>query len=76
MRFPTSFAQKVSCVVSEADGSTKSEPGAVATGTNSQLGFVLNALRGSQFYVEPMPGRYRSRFSICRPTLNTVSFSS
>jgi len=55
MSFPTSFAQKVSSVVSEADGYTKSEPGAVATGTNTQLGFVLNALRRLQFYVERMP---------------------
>ena len=38
-----------------SSGSTNTEPGAVATGSNTQLGFVLPGfLRCSEFYVETM----------------------
>jgi hypothetical protein len=44
-------------------GSTNTEPGAVATGSNTQLSFVLLRFSPrSEFYVESVTGRYRSRF--------------
>jgi len=50
-------------------GSTNTEPGAVATGSNTQLAwscYTFYAVRS--LTLSPWPGRYRSRFWICRLT--------